>query len=99
MQRINEAKITAEEENRLVRDGEIKTACQQACPADAIIFGNINDKASQVSQLKSESRDYKLLEVLNTRPRTSYLARIRNPNPEMPPRELKKPAAGTIHQS
>ena len=99
VQRINEAKIAAEEENRLVRDGEIKTACQQACPADAIIFGNINDKSSQVSRLKAESRDYKLLEVLNARPRTSYLARIRNPNPEMPPRELKKPAAGTVHQS
>lgn len=99
VQRINHAKITSEEQNRLVRDGEIKTACQQVCPADAIIFGNINDKSSQVAKLKANNRDYKLLEVLNTRPRTTYLARIRNPNSEMPQQNLPAPTAGTIHQS
>ena len=83
VQRINVAKITSEEEDRLIRDGEIQTACQQACPAQAIVFGNINDKKSQVSKLKAQSRDYVLLADLNTRPRTSYLARIRNPNPEI----------------
>ncbi|HTS12449.1 MAG TPA: TAT-variant-translocated molybdopterin oxidoreductase [Candidatus Limnocylindrales bacterium] len=82
VQRINAAKIRSEEENRVVRDGEIRTACQQACPAEAIVFGNINDKKSQVSQLKAQSRNYVLLADLNTRPRTSYLARVRNPNPE-----------------
>ena len=83
VQRINAAKIRSEEENRQVRDGEIVTACQQACPAEAIIFGDINDKKSRVSQLKAQSRDYVLLADLNTRPRTSYLARVRNPNPEI----------------
>lgn len=99
VQRINHAKINAEEQNRLVRDGEILTACQQVCPADAIVFGNINDKSSQVAKLKAESREYKLLQVLNTRPRTSYLARIRNPNPDMPKNTLPTPTAGTIRQS
>ena len=83
VQRINAAKIRSEEENRVVRDGEIQTACQQACPAEAIIFGNINDKNSRVSKLKAQSRDYTLLADLNTRPRTTYLARVRNPNPEI----------------
>jgi MoCo/4Fe-4S cofactor protein with predicted Tat translocation signal len=83
VQRINEAKIQSEVENRTIRDGEIVTACQGACPAEAIVFGNINDPASRVSKLKAQTRNYGLLEDLNTRPRTTYLARIRNPNPEM----------------
>ena len=83
IQRINEAKISAEIENRLVRDGEIQTACQQACPTEAIIFGNINDPDSRVSKLKRQTRNYSLLAELNTRPRTTYLAKIRNPNPEI----------------
>jgi MoCo/4Fe-4S cofactor protein with predicted Tat translocation signal len=83
VQRIQEAKIRSQEEDRIIRDGEIVTACQQACPAEAIVFGNINDANSRVARLKAQSRDYVLLADLNTRPRTSYLARIRNPNPEI----------------
>jgi molybdopterin-containing oxidoreductase family iron-sulfur binding subunit len=87
VQRINEARIGADREGRPVRDGEILTACQQACPADAIVFGNLNDKTSRVARLKAESRNYSLLAELNTRPRTTYLAAVRNPNPEL---ELKE---------
>ena len=83
VQRINRVKITAEKEDRLVRDGEIKTACQQACPSQAIVFGNLNDPQSEVVRWKAEERNYGMLEDLNTRPRTSYLARLRNPNPEL----------------
>ena len=83
VQRINAAKIRSAEEDRQVRDLEIQTACQQACPAGAIIFGNINDKNSHVTRWKGQSRNYVLLADLNTRPRTSYLARVRNPNPEL----------------
>jgi MoCo/4Fe-4S cofactor protein with predicted Tat translocation signal len=84
VQRINEAKIHAEEQNRHVHDGEIQTACQQVCPTQAIVFGNINDPKSQVVQRKSSPRDYSLLAELNTRPRTTYLAKLRNPNPRLP---------------
>jgi MoCo/4Fe-4S cofactor protein with predicted Tat translocation signal len=83
VQRINAAKIRSEEENRSVRDAEITTACQGACPAEAIVFGNINDKNSRVAKLKAQSRNYWLLDDLNTRPRTTYLARVKNPNPEI----------------
>jgi molybdopterin-containing oxidoreductase family iron-sulfur binding subunit len=84
VQRIQAAKIDAEKEDRAVRDGEIVTACEAVCPAQAISFGNINDKSSRVANWKASPRDYTLLAELNTRPRTSYLARLRNPNPEMP---------------
>jgi molybdopterin-containing oxidoreductase family iron-sulfur binding subunit len=84
VQRINAAKIKAEKEDRTVRDGEIVTACQQVCPTEAIVFGNIADPNSRVSKLKTKTLNYTLLEDLNTRPRTSYQARLRNPNPEMP---------------
>ncbi|HET6892812.1 MAG TPA: 4Fe-4S dicluster domain-containing protein, partial [Pyrinomonadaceae bacterium] len=83
VQRIQEAKIGAELENRPVRDGEILTACQAACPTEAIIFGNINDPNSRVAKLKKERRNYSLLADLNTRPRTTYLEALRNPNPEI----------------
>jgi len=83
VQRINAAKIRSEEENRTVRDGEIVTACQGACPTEAIVFGDVNDPNSRVSKLKAQPRNYGLLEDLNTRPRTTYLARVKNPNPEI----------------
>jgi MoCo/4Fe-4S cofactor protein with predicted Tat translocation signal len=83
VQRINAAKIEAEKDNRQVRDGEILTACQQACPTQAIIFGNINDAGSQVARLKTDPRNYGILTDLNTRPRTTYLAKVNNPNPEI----------------
>jgi molybdopterin-containing oxidoreductase family iron-sulfur binding subunit len=80
VQRINHARIDAKTENRAIRDGEIVTACEQACPADAIVFGNLNDATSRVAALKAQERNYGLLEDLGTRPRTSYLAVVRNPN-------------------
>jgi MoCo/4Fe-4S cofactor protein with predicted Tat translocation signal len=88
IQRINERRIDTEtasvRENKDIRIGdELQTACQQSCPAEAITFGNINDPNSQVSKLKAMSRNYSLLGELNTRPRTTYLAEVRNPNPEL----------------
>jgi molybdopterin-containing oxidoreductase family iron-sulfur binding subunit len=80
VQRINHARIEAKKENRQVRDGEVLTACQQACPTEAIVFGNLNDGESAVTRLKREPLNYGLLEELNTRPRTTYLARLKNPN-------------------
>jgi molybdopterin-containing oxidoreductase family iron-sulfur binding subunit len=83
IQRIQEAKIGAELENRPVRDGEIVTACQAACPTETIVFGNINDSNSRVAKLKADKRNYSLLSDLNTRPRTTYLGALRNPNPKI----------------
>ena len=84
VQRIQSAKIDAEKQDRSVRDGDIVTSCEAVCAAQAIVFGNINDKNSRVAKLKASTRDYTLLAELNTRPRTSYQARLRNPNPAMP---------------
>ena len=83
-QRIASARIEAQKDNRPIRDGEIQTACQAACPADAIVFGDLNDKESNVYKLKQEHRNYKLLNELNTQPRTTYLAGLKNQNREMP---------------
>jgi molybdopterin-containing oxidoreductase family iron-sulfur binding subunit len=84
VQRINRARIDAKNEGRGIKDGEIKTACEAACPAEAIVFGDVNDDASEVRKRKAESRSYGLLTELQTRPRTTYLAAVKNPNPDMP---------------
>jgi Fe-S-cluster-containing dehydrogenase component len=83
VQRINAARIESEKDERRIRDGEIQTACQQACPADAIVFGDLNDPGSRVAKLQADARNYSLLGELNTRPRTTYLAAVRNVNPEL----------------
>ncbi|WP_169980302.1 TAT-variant-translocated molybdopterin oxidoreductase [Tautonia rosea] len=84
VQRIYEGKIQSEIEGRRVRDGEIVTACQAACPTQALVFGDLNDETAQVTRLKKSPRNYGMLaEDLNTRPRTTYLARVTNPNPEI----------------
>jgi MoCo/4Fe-4S cofactor protein with predicted Tat translocation signal len=82
-QRINRVKIDARLAGREVRDGDIKTACQQACPASAIEFGDLRDQSSRVVKAKADPRNYALLAELNTKPRTTYLAKVRNPNPEL----------------
>jgi len=83
VQRINAARILAKKEDRAIGDGEVVTACQQACPAEAIVFGDLNAPTSRVAQLKAEPRNYALLGEVNTRPRTTYLAALRNPNPAL----------------
>jgi Fe-S-cluster-containing dehydrogenase component len=84
VQRINVARIQAKREERDIRDGEILTACQSACPTSSIVFGNINDPTSAVAKLKASPRNYSTLQELNTRPRTTYLAAVRNPHPSLP---------------
>jgi MoCo/4Fe-4S cofactor protein with predicted Tat translocation signal len=83
VQRIEAVKIEADKNNRAIEDGEIQTACQQACPTDAIVFGNLNDPKARVTKLKAEERDYQVLADLNYRPRTSYTAGVINPNAEL----------------
>jgi molybdopterin-containing oxidoreductase family iron-sulfur binding subunit len=83
VQRINAAKIDSERENRKVRDGEIQTSCQATCPTEAIVFGDLNDPNSRVSKMKADKLNYGMLVDLNTRPRTTYMAALRNPNPEI----------------
>jgi MoCo/4Fe-4S cofactor protein with predicted Tat translocation signal len=88
VQRINRGRQEAKLEGRDMRDGDVKTACQQACPAQAITFGDLRDPQSAVAKAKGGNRNYALLAELNTRPRTTYLAKIRNPHPDL---------AGTAH--
>ena len=83
VQRIMAAKIEADKENREIRDGEIVTACQQACPTNAITFGNINDKNSRVAKIKAQERNYGVIADVNTRPRTTYIAEVINTNSEL----------------
>ena len=92
VQRIEEAKIAAQvragaSDKTLIPRDSFTTACAQACPAEAIVFGDIADPDTRVSKIKAENRNYRLLEYLNVNTRTSYLARIRNPNPKMPDAE------------
>jgi molybdopterin-containing oxidoreductase family iron-sulfur binding subunit len=98
VQRINEARIAAKNDGREgpggIKDGAIKTACQQVCPASAIHFGDLNDPAADIVKTKNSPRNYVLLHELNTKPRTSYLAGLRNPNPEITP---DAPAAAEAH--
>ncbi len=94
LQRISAARIEADKENRLVRDGEVVTACQQACPAQAISFGNINDKQSKVAKLQADERSYQVLADQNTRPRTKYVAAVLNMNPELEDGPVEHPAKG-----
>ncbi|HKX46641.1 MAG TPA: 4Fe-4S dicluster domain-containing protein, partial [Planctomycetota bacterium] len=83
VQRIQSAKIRAKVEHRAVRDGDIVTACQQVCPAEAITFGDLNEQGSRVAGKHADPRAYDLLAFLNIKPRTAYLARITNPNPAL----------------
>ncbi len=83
IQRINAVKIETEKANRAIRDGEITPACAQACPVEAIVFGDLNDKNGRAAKLRASPLSYGLLAELNTRPRTTYLAKLCNPNPEM----------------
>jgi len=87
VQRISNVRIEAEKANqgkgRPIADGEIVTACEAACPSEAIVFGNANDPNSRVAKLKAQQRNYAILGELNARPRTTYLAAVRNPNPEL----------------
>jgi molybdopterin-containing oxidoreductase family iron-sulfur binding subunit len=83
VQRINQARVDAHAEDRSIREGDVKTACQQACPAQAITFGDLNDPDSRVARERADARNYGLLTDLNTRPRTTYLAALRNPNPDL----------------
>jgi molybdopterin-containing oxidoreductase family iron-sulfur binding subunit len=84
IQRISNARIAAKRENRSIADGEVVTACQQACPTDAIVFGNLNDPKARVVELKKSSLNYGVLAELNTQPRTTYLPRVVNPHPDLP---------------
>ena len=76
--------IEAEKDGRAIADGEVLTACQSICPTNAITFGDMNDAASEIARVKKDGRNYNLLNELNTQPRTTYMADMRNQNPEMP---------------
>jgi molybdopterin-containing oxidoreductase family iron-sulfur binding subunit len=83
VQRIQEAKMAARRDGRTVHEGDVVTACQQVCPANAIVFGDLNDPTSRVAELHRRDRAYRLLSEIGTHPRTTHLGKIRNPNPEM----------------
>ncbi len=83
VQRVNQARIQAEREERPVKDGEVVTACEQACPTNAIVFGNLIDEKSKVRALRQHDLSYFVLAELSTHPRVTYLAQIRNPNPAL----------------
>ena len=83
VQNISAARIQAKIENRPIQDGEVVTACQAVCPTKAIYFGDINDPNSEVAQWKAQPQNYEVLAILGNRPRTSYLAKFTNPNPEI----------------
>lgn len=89
VQRINGARITAHRDGRKIADGEVVTACQSACPSDAIVFGDLNDKSSRVAAAAADGRNYGLLSELGTRPRTTYLAAVTNPNPKLVDKKAK----------
>ena len=95
VQRINSARIQAKREDREIRDGEVVTACESACPTQAITFGNLNDPNSRVAKLKASPRNYSMLSELNTRPRTTYLAQVRNANPALP----SNATVGSVHDT
>ena len=103
VQRINTARITAKREDRRIKDGEAAPACQTACPTRAIVFGDLNDPNAEVARLKKEPRDYGVLADINTRPRTTYLAAVRNANTDLTPSadvpggHGRAPAAGEGH--
>jgi len=94
VQRINHARGEAIREERSIRDGEVLTACQSACPTDAIVFGDINDPKSRVAQQKASKLNYGLLDELNTKPRTTYLAVVKNPNPALTPAKAAEAHGG-----
>jgi molybdopterin-containing oxidoreductase family iron-sulfur binding subunit len=83
VQRIEGKRIETRVQGRAIKDGELQTACQQGCASDAIVFGNLNDPQARVSKLHADARRYDLLHEIGTRPRTAYLARVRNLNPEL----------------
>jgi molybdopterin-containing oxidoreductase family iron-sulfur binding subunit len=83
VQRISAARIEAKKEGRTIREGEVVTACQTVCPTQAIVFGDINDPQSAIAALRAEPHHYGLLAELGTRPRTTYLGRLVNPDPEL----------------
>ena len=83
MQRIQEGKIGSKRTGKPLKDGDITPACAQACPANAIVFGDLNDPSARVTDLAARDRNYALLADIGTHPRTTYLGKIRNPNKEM----------------
>ncbi len=99
VQRISAARIVAKREDRSIHDGEVVTACQAVCPAQAIVFGDLNDPKSAVNQRKASPLNYQLLGELNTLPRTTYMGRLRNPNPDLVALEADRSQApnATVH--